>query len=62
MALFLKKMVLKTVLNFPPNLREDILFDKLPCLTHSKNTTLNNIIKNGMVDNLELQNIFWQLV
>ena len=41
--------------NFPPNFRKDILFDKLPYLTQSKNPTLNNIIKNGMVDNLELQ-------
>ena len=41
--------------NFPPNFRKDILFDKLPYLTHSKNPTLNNIIKNGVVDNLGLQ-------
>ena len=41
--------------NFPLNFRKDILFDKLPYLTQSKNPTLNNIIKNGAVDNLELQ-------
>ena len=41
--------------NFPPNFRKDILFGKLPYLTQSKNPTLNNIIKNGRVDNLELQ-------
>ena len=41
--------------NFSPNFRKDILFDKLPYLTHSKNPTSNNIIKNGVVDNLELQ-------
>ena len=41
--------------NFSPNFRKDILFDKLPYLTHSKNPTLNNIIKNGVVDNLGLQ-------
>ena len=40
---------------FPPNFRKDILFHKLLYLTHSKNPTLNNIIKNGVVDNLELQ-------
>ena len=41
--------------NFPPNFRKDVLFDKLPYLTHSKNPTLNNIIKNSVVDNLGLQ-------
>ena len=41
-------------LNFLPNFRKDILFDKLPYLTQSKNPTLNNIITNGAVDNLEL--------
>ena len=40
---------------FPPNFRKDILFHKLPYLIHLKNPTLNNIIKNGVVDNLELQ-------
>ena len=45
----------KLQFNFPPNFRKYILFDKLPYLTHSKNPTLNNIIKNGAVDNLELQ-------
>ena len=45
----------KLQFNFLPNFRKDILFDKLPYLTHSKNPTLNNIIKNGMVDNPELQ-------
>ena len=42
-------------LNFPPNFRKDVLFDKLLYLIQSKNPTLNNIIKNGVVDNLELQ-------
>ena len=41
--------------NFPPNFRKDTLFEKLPYLTHAKNPALNNIIKNGIVDNLELQ-------
>ena len=45
----------KLQFNFLPDFRKYILFDKLPCLTHSKNPTLNNIIKNGVVDNLELQ-------
>ena len=40
---------------FLPNFRKDILFHKLPYLTHFKNITLNNVIKNGVVDNLELQ-------
>ena len=41
--------------NFPPNFRKDILFGKLAYLTQSNNPTLSNIIKNGRVDNLELQ-------
>ena len=41
--------------NFLPNFRKDILFGKLPNLIQSKNPTLNNTIKNGVVDNLELQ-------
>ena len=48
--------------NFPPNFRKDILFEKLLYLTHAKNPALNDIIKNGIVDSLELQNIFLQLV
>ena len=58
MVLFLKKKndpENELQFNFPPNFRKDILFDKLPYLTQSKNPTLNNIIKNGEVDNLELQ-------
>ena len=41
--------------NFLPNFRKDILFDKLLYLTESKNPTLINIIKNGVVGNLEFQ-------
>ena len=41
--------------NFLPNFRKDILFDKLLYLTESKNPTLNNIIKNRVVGNLEFQ-------
>ena len=37
------------------NFRKDVLFDKLPYLTQSKNPTLNNIIENSTIDNLELQ-------
>ena len=37
------------------NFRKDILFDKLLYLTQSKNPALNNTIKNGTVNNLELQ-------
>ena len=48
--------------NFPPNFRKDILFEKLLYLRHAKNPALNDIIKNGIVDSLELQNIFLQLV
>ena len=45
----------KLQFNFPPNFRKYMLFQKLPYLTQSKNPTLNNVIKNGVVDNLELQ-------
>ena len=41
--------------HFLPNFRNNILLDKLPYLTHSKNATLKNMIKNDVVDNLELQ-------
>ena len=37
--------------NFLSNFRKDTLFEKLPYLTHTKNPALNNIIKNGIVDN-----------
>ena len=55
--LFLKKNDPENELqfNFPRNFGKDILFDKLPNFTHSENLTLNNTIKNGVVDNLELQ-------
>ena len=45
----------KLQFNFLPNFRKDIIFEKLLYLTHSKNPTLNNILKNGVVDNLEPQ-------
>ena len=38
--------------NFPPNFGKYILFDKLPYLSQSKNPILNNVIKNGALDNL----------
>ena len=41
--------------NFLPKFRKDISFGKLLYWTQSKNPTLNDIIKNGAVDNLELQ-------
>ena len=57
MVLFLKKNDPESELqcNFPSSFRKDISFDKSLYLTHSKNPTLNSIIKHGMVDNLELQ-------
>ena len=41
--------------NLPPNYKRDILFEQFPYLSHVKNPTLNKIIKNGIVDNIELQ-------
>ena len=37
--------------NFLPNFGKYILFDKLLYLSQSKNPILNNIIKNGALDN-----------
>ena len=42
-------------LNFPPNYKRDILFEQFPYLSHVKNLMLNKIIKNGIVDDVELQ-------
>ena len=41
--------------NLPPNYKTDILFEQFPYLSHVKNQTLNNIIKNGIFDDVELQ-------
>ena len=41
--------------NLPPNYKRGILFEQFPYLSHIKNPTLNKIIKNGIVDNIELQ-------
>ena len=41
--------------NLPPNYKRDILFEQFPYLSHVKNQTLNNIIKNGIFDDVELQ-------
>ena len=38
-----------------PNYKRDILFKQFPYLSHVKNPTLNKIIKNGIVDDVELQ-------
>ena len=52
----------KLQFNFPPNFRKDILFDKLPYLAHSKNPTLNNVIKSSVVDNFGLQKYLLAMV
>ena len=41
--------------NLPPNYKIDILFEQFPYLSHLKNLTLNKIIKNVIVDNVELR-------
>ena len=44
--------------NLPPNYKKDILFERFLYLSHVKNPALNRIIKNGIVDNAELQKYF----
>ena len=39
----------------PLSYKRDILFEQFPYLSHVKNPTLNKIVKNGIVDNVELQ-------
>ena len=41
--------------DLPPNYKRDILFKQFPYLSHVKNPTVNKIIKNGIVDDVELQ-------
>ena len=41
--------------NLPPNFKRDILLKQFPYLGHVKNSTLNMLIKNGIVDVVELQ-------
>ena len=41
--------------NLLPNFKRDILFEQFPYLSHVKNSTLNILIKNGIVDEVELQ-------
>ena len=41
--------------NLPPNYKIDILFEQFPYLSHVKNPTLIKIIKNGIVDDVEIQ-------
>ena len=41
--------------NLLPNYKRDILLEQFPYLSHVKNPTLNKIIKNGIVKNIELQ-------
>ena len=47
----------KKLLHFylPLSYKRDILFEQFPYLSHVKNPTLNKIVKNGIVDNVELQ-------
>ena len=41
--------------NLLPNYKRDVLFKQFPYLSHVKNLVLNKIIKNGIVDDVELQ-------
>ena len=41
--------------NHPPNYKREILFQQFLYLSHAENPTLNKIIKNGIVDDVELQ-------
>ena len=41
--------------NLLPNYKRDVLFKQFPYLSHVKNLALNEIIKNGIVDDVELQ-------
>ena len=42
-------------LNLPPNFRKDVLFDKLPYLSHLGNRAIVDIVKNGILDDLSRQ-------
>ena len=41
--------------NLPQNYKRCILFEQFPYLSHVKNLTLNKIVKNGIVDDVQLQ-------
>ena len=41
--------------NLLPNYKRDVLFKQFPYLSYVKNLALNKIIKNGIVDDVELQ-------
>ena len=41
--------------NLPQNYKRDILFEQFPYLSHVKNPTLNKTVKNGIVNDVELQ-------
>ena len=42
-------------LNLPPNYRRDVLFDQLPYLGHLENPAIKDVIKDGIMDKLNLQ-------
>ena len=42
-------------LNLPPNFRKDVLFDHTLYLRHLENPAIKDVIKDGIVDNLNLQ-------
>ena len=42
-------------LNLPPNFKKDVLLDQLPYLTRLENLAIVDIVKNGIVDDLNLQ-------
>ena len=45
-------------LNLSPNFRKDVLFGQLPYLAHLENPVIVEVVENGIVDGLSLQNIF----
>ena len=42
-------------LNLPPNFRKDVLFDHTLYLRHLENPAIKDVIKDGIVDNVNLQ-------
>ena len=46
-------------LNLPQNLRKDLLFDQLPYMAHLENPEIFDVVKNGIVDDLSLQEYYF---
>ena len=45
----------KIQLNLPPNYKKDVLFDQLPYIAEFKNSTIKEVMRNGIVDKVTLQ-------